>query len=255
MEWLTLATFSPPRVVRAAVLTMGTCALLSACGSSSDTTSPTGSTTLVGVVANVSQSGSVTVTIASGTLALALPRASKFAFFNFGTPAYAATTSVINATGTLAIQGLGKIALSGTYDTGTHALSLSGGSYTFTGTYSNGVLSGTFANPQGAVGGFSMQSGTTSSVLTFCGTASQGTSATGNFNVTLNLTTHVISGIAIDNRSQQALSLTGTTSGSSITGTASTGATFTGSFTPTNISGNFQGSAGGAGTFAGALCT
>src|SRR5579864_642088 len=98
---------------------------LTACGSSS--TAPSSSTTLVGVVADASQSGVLTVTVSSGTLTM-LPRGgSLLAFFSATTPAYAAAVAAVTATGTLKIQGGASISLMGTYDTGTHALSLSGG--------------------------------------------------------------------------------------------------------------------------------
>lgn len=260
MTWLTNIGTAGGQVARGAAVAMLTCGLLSAC--SSNSTSPSTSTTLVGVVANATESGSLTITIATGTLALAPPAGSKVRVFSVVTPAYASAASVVNATGTLAIQGGATITLTGTYDTGTHTLSLSGGGYTFTGTYANGVLSGTFTNPTGGAGGFTTQSGSTTSVVAYCGTFTG--SDMGYWNLTVNLTTLVATGIHVSTVGQGTGLLTGTVSGSSISGTSvepqGVGGTFAGTFSGTNqstLSGTWSGSGGVGdhGTFTGARCS
>ena len=127
---LTSAGSRGRRVAHATVVTMLMCGVLNACSSGGGTgpSSPSGtSTTLVGVVADATESGTLTVTIATGTLALAPAARSTFTVFSVVMSAYASAASVVSATGTLAIQGGATISLTGTYDTGTHTLSLSGG--------------------------------------------------------------------------------------------------------------------------------
>jgi hypothetical protein len=230
---------------------------LTACGSSS--TAPSGSTTLVGVIADASESGVLTVTISTGTLAV-LPRAGSLVAFVSTTPAYAAALVGVDASGTLAIQGGASISLTGTYDTGTHGLSLSGGGYAFTGTYSNGVLSGTFTNPTGKTGGFSAQPGSTISVIPYCGTYAG--AASGHWNVLLNSTNNVVSGIAVATSSGSPASIAGTASGNSWSGTytpiGGTGGSGTWSMTlsGTNLTGTWSATNNqGNGTLSGSRCS
>ncbi len=233
---------------------------LTACSSS---TAPSGSTTVVGVIASASESGVLTVTIATGSLGL-LPRAgSLFAFFTAVTPAYASATASVNATATLVIQGGATIALTGTYDTGTHTLSISGGGYTFTGTYSNGVLSGTFTNPTGGTGGFTGQSGSSGSVVAYCGTFTDIAPVTtsGYWNITVNTTSNVVSGTGVDTHQSGArASITGTVSGSSLSGTFTevSGGSGSGNWSMTisgtSLTGTWTNAAGNHGTLSGARC-
>src|SRR4029077_8252281 len=231
---------------------------LTACGSSS--TAPSTSTTLVGVIADASESGVLTVTVSSGTLTV-LPRTgSLLAFLSAATPAYASALVGVSATATLKIQGGASISLTGTYDTGTHTLSLSGGGYAFTGTYSNGLLSGTFTNPTGLTGGFSAQAGSTSSVVGYCGTYAG--AASGYWNLTLDSTNNLISGIAVDTQSGGISSVAGTASGNAWSGTyartGGTGGTGTWSMTlsGTNLTGTWSATNNQAnGTLSGARCS
>ncbi len=252
MMRLTNFAMAGGRAIRVAAAVTLACGVLNACGSSSSGTAPSTSTTLVGVIADSAENGSLTITIPLGTLTLAPPT-------RWVATLYAA--SVVNVTGTLAIQGGPTIALTGTYDTGTHTLSLSGGGYAFTGTYANGVLSGTFTNPKGATGGFTTQSGSTTSVVAYCGTYT----GTGNgyFNVTVNFSTNQITGFSVEYKSNSDRSpLTGTVSGNSLTvnypaGNGVTG-TATGTFGGTNkstISGTYSDPSGGQGTFSGSRCS
>jgi hypothetical protein len=213
---------------------------------------------VVGVIADASESGVLTVTISTGTLAV-LPRAgSLVAFLSATTPAYASALVAVNATATLKIQGGASISLTGTYDTGTHGLSLSGGGYAFTGTYSNGVLSGTFTNPTGLTGGFSAQAGSPSSVVAYCGTYAG--NASGYWDVMLNSTDNVISGIAVATNSGSLASIAGTASGSSWSGTytptSGTGGTWSMTLSGTNLTGTWSATNnGGNGTLSGARCS
>ncbi|HEY2825625.1 MAG TPA: hypothetical protein VGI83_08780, partial [Gemmatimonadales bacterium] len=110
----------------------------------SDTTGTGGADTTVlnGIFIADSASGSLSITISSASLSIvAGPEASV-----------ADALASVSVTGTLKITGGASIPLSGTYDTGTHALSLTGGGYAFSGTFASGVLSGTITTPGGGTG-------------------------------------------------------------------------------------------------------
>lgn len=74
------------------------------------------------------------------------------------------------ATGTLTPVGAAGVALAGTYNSGSGAVSLTGGGHTLSGTISNGELDGNYAGPAGA-GSFGTHQGASSAdVALFCGT-------------------------------------------------------------------------------------
>lgn len=139
----------------------------------SDTTGPGATPTGVykGTIVGSAVSGVLTITFPA---AAAAPVASSVRFSAMGSEA---STPI---TGSLKLQGSSTpITLVGTYDPATGALSLSGGSYIFTGTYASGHFSGTFTGPSGG-GQFTALGGT---VTVFCG-AYSGT-ATGYWNLVL----------------------------------------------------------------------
>lgn len=234
-------------------------ALLSACSNSGSSTAPPRTSTLVGVFADSSESGVITITIATGTLALVPPNESDVLVFRLFTPAYANAASVVSASATLAIQRGATFALSGTYDTGSHRLSLSGGGYTFTGTYSNGVLSGTFTNSAGAGGGFTTQAGSPGAVVGYCGTFTS--SAGGGFwIVTVNAANNVVAGVAYEPSTRAEGLITGTASGSSLTGIINSSQgespTWSATVSGTNLSGTWRNpTTGETGTITGAKCS
>ena len=93
-------------------------------------------------------------------------------------PLVVTTDSVI---GGIHITGGGDTIVNGTFTTPSGPLSVSGGGYTFTGTRSNGVLSGTFAGPGVTSGAFTALVSTGSQpVSIFCGTFSGSDSGSWN---------------------------------------------------------------------------
>jgi hypothetical protein len=180
--------------------------VLSACG---DAGTGTGvdSTTIQAVVAVDSASGTLALTIASGTLSLVAG------------PDYAAQAPLasVSVTGTLTIQGGATVSLTGTYDTGAHTLSVSGGGYTFTGSYAGGILSGTFTTSGGATGGFAGASGA-DNVQSFCGGFhhSDPLKPDAVFNILVDFTTGVVTGTGVGGDKVPA-AITGTVSGTGVT--------------------------------------
>ena len=156
------------------------------------------------------------------------------------------------ASGTLRFAGGSASTLSGTYDTATKRLSLSGGGYTASGTVSEGVLAGTLSG-NGVSGGFSTRSTSGATVTSYCGTITQrsGNQAAGVFNLEV-ASTGAVSGVFCVRQENagggdpcgfikgQATgssisithgdsSSTGTISGTTVSGTSVTGNTFSGS--------------------------
>jgi hypothetical protein len=73
------------------------------------------------------------------------------------------------ATGTLTPTGSAGINLTGTYNSGSGAVSVTGGGHTLTGTVSNGTLDGTYTGPAGS-GSFGSEHGAApTDVKQFCG--------------------------------------------------------------------------------------
>ena len=106
--------------------------------------------------------------------------------------AYEKQQAIVQASGTITIVGGQTILLTGTYDTVTQMINLSGGGYTLTGTVgtNNGVLtfSGTYMGPNGA-GGFVTEKvlqrpPQPNQITAYCGTyVESGDNGTWNFTV------------------------------------------------------------------------
>jgi hypothetical protein len=224
--------------------------LLAACGSSATAPSAT-STSFSGVIASQTLSGSLAFDVATTTL-------------NVGrAPTGAGATAVVRpelsiapgdvtVTGTLTLVGTGPIALTGTYNTSSHALALSGGGYTFTGTYASGRLTGTVTGPAGS-GTFAAQPTGTATIRNYCGTYA-GHTDNGRFNMSVNVNTNTVAGAwasAVDGTTG---TLTGTVSGSSVSVDVggSGGTVVTGSITSTGVTGTYT--TDGGGTVTGSLC-
>ena len=124
-----------------------------------------------------------------------------------------------DATGSFFLVGGGRARpaqsdLTGTYDPGTGALHLEGGGYTFNGTISNGVLSGTWTGPDGTSGSFSALLGGEGTVVdVYCGTFDTVREAG-----TFNLVRHdaALRGFAVPDNGN-ALDLSGSVSGNTLT--------------------------------------
>lgn len=141
--------------------------VLSACGGGSSnpttapSTQPSGSTTFQGTLAGTAgQSGTLSITIQT-----AVARSS----FSFLTILHAQSTTPVSGTLSL-VGGGGTFNLTGTYDSSTRNVSLSGGGFTFTGTIGQGAVSGSYAGPNSSSGDFSGLDSTRNSITVYCGT-------------------------------------------------------------------------------------
>jgi hypothetical protein len=153
-----------------------------------------GSTTFAGVAAGSGVSGALTVTVATSE---PIPAA------RITGPRHEVT-----ATGTFTPTGGSAVVLTGTYNDEDGALILSGGGYTFTGTYANGVISGTFTGPGGS-GSFSVLAAPAGTARTYCGTfvSNKGGSG-GTFNIAVSGQT--LAGVAYVIDDDEAIPLIGT---------------------------------------------
>ena len=148
---------------------------------------PATSTSMGGSFAGVNgEYGTLAVTIQSGTLAGTL-RNQMASTSGLVRPS---GTVVVAATGTLDLEGIGgQVALSGTYDTDSDSLFLSGGGYTLEGMRTNTsagqVIEGTYTGPTTS-GAFSLLAGAGVPLQAYCGTYTSGAQAdSGFFNLTV----------------------------------------------------------------------
>jgi hypothetical protein len=221
--------------------------LLTACGS--DPAAPSTSTSFDGVIASGSLSGSLSFTVAATALDVqSAPSAATAAGPSFA-------VGDVTVTGSLTLDGSPAISLSGTYNTSTHALSLTGGGYTFTGTYADGHLDGTFTSPTES-GTFSVQPSAGATIRNYCGTYG-GNTDHGTFNIAVNTTAGTLSGAWASGVNGSSGGLSGTASGNAITITVSGSTTMvTGTMTSTSVSGSYPATADSdAGTISGSICS
>ena len=148
--------------MRASVSSLILVVVLSACGgrSSNSTTgpSPTGNTTFQGTLAGTGGQ--------NGTLRITIQAAVARSLFSLVRVLHA---QAVTATGTLTLSGEGgSVTLTGTYDSSTKSVNLSGGGFAFTGTIGEGAVSGTYTGPNSSSGAFSGLDSTTSSVTQYC---------------------------------------------------------------------------------------
>ena len=181
--------------------------LLTSCKKDDNTVTPPPTTThasgtYTGMIAGGSESGVLTLNIPTSS---ALPKTMRDA-------------TVITVSGTLNVGGT-PITLSGTYDTSNDSLHVSGGGYSFIGTYSNGVLVGSYTGPHGS-GGFSTQSSSgTDTVKVYLGSSQSQVS--GHSSSTLNIVVkgNKLLGLAVNGSDKTPFA--GTISGDAIKLTAS----------------------------------
>ena len=206
-----------------------------------------GTTTLTGVAVGSGVGGKLTLILPAGTAPG--PQASPFS-----------SRAAVNVPGSFSPTGAAAIGLNGTYDPSTKALSLSGGGYTFTGTYYSGVLRGNWVRtPSPAVGTFVLVlANSSSSVHAYCGTFTSTSGGEGG------VFDFVIQGTAIDGiaytssgteiRLQGALG--GTTAITLIDALHPGPFLATGTLNPSNdtVSGTYDNGAGNSGTWTGAGC-
>lgn len=206
--------------------------------------------TLIGTISTASVSGTLTLDIPT---ALAPVRASAAPTAHMSGP--------VPVTGNCVVQGGPTVALNGTYDAATGALSVSGSGFTFSGTVLNGVLTGTFTTPGGETGGFSAADGASSTIVAFCGTYTE-TAVNGDhglFTASVNFTAKTIVAVGVSQVDSSVTTMAGALSGSTFNITFPDGGggttTVTGSVTSTTLNGTFSDTNGGSGTVAGAPCS
>jgi hypothetical protein len=137
-----------------------------------DTLVPAAATTFQGSVAgDAGQSGTFTVTIQAAVSASA-----------FGGDVRPLAEAAASGTLTL-INGGGTSTLTGTFDTSTNALSLSGGGFVLTGATGQGAFSGTYTGPATTSGGFAGLESTRNAVTVMCGTYEGSNTGTGIWNL------------------------------------------------------------------------
>jgi len=152
-----------------------------------------------------------------------------------------------SASGTLTPEGAAGIPLSGTYNAGSGAVSLSGGGHSLGGTITGGTLDGTYTGPGGEVGKFGTHHGTTSSdVQLFCGSYAGDSQGVWN----LAKAGNALVGAYADDGGGSA-QLTGTVSGSAISITFS-GGTAAGTLASATTMGGTWTAGASSGTWTGA---
>lgn len=217
---------------------------------------PPNTTTFQGTIAGSSgdQTGTLTVTV-QGQVASARP----WLWLPFISTLHAQSVS---ASGSVHVSGGSTTSLTGTFDTATRALTLSGGGFSFTGSANAGVITGTYASPSGATGAFSSRSTAGGTVTVYCGDAiGAGGGIRGAFNIVVSEASGAVSGAFsqwFDNpptlgtitgqATGGALSLVFTATAGQYAGESGTG---TGTIQGGSVSGTAPAGSGGAGRFSG----
>ncbi|HET9253389.1 MAG TPA: hypothetical protein VFP58_14840 [Candidatus Eisenbacteria bacterium] len=147
-----------------------------------------------GTVAGATETGTLAVTINSGTLAASFPNASATSLVR------PASAVVVPASGTLDVEGVGgTIAVSGSYNTDTDSLFLSGSSYTLRGRRTNvgagQAIEGTYTGPNGT-GGFYLLAGAGAPIQSYCGDYTSGAQTDSGF-VSLSVRENSVTGLSI----------------------------------------------------------
>lgn len=171
---------------------------------------------------------------------------------------HAAPTSprlvTLNVTGTLVLNGGAPVTLSGTFDTETGELSVTGGGYAFAGVF-DGVhgLEGTWTGPGGSGGTFVTTD--LDAAAAYCGSYETGEGDdSGTFSFVIGGT--ILRGAAVSSEDESLLPLDGTVAGNAITiyfpGTTSVLAV--GTRDGSAVSGTFDDQQGNQGTWSGGAC-
>jgi 3D (Asp-Asp-Asp) domain-containing protein len=224
--------------------TLALLAILAACSGDSKSGGGGGTTSsFAGIISSTdgTASGSVELTIEAASLSSPAPTGP-------------ALSSPVNVTGSLKFSGVASVGLSGTYETTTKAVTVTGGGYALDGAF-DGIdrLEGTYTGPAGASGTFVTTKSTQAAA--FCGTyAANDQSDAGTFSFVITGTK--VRGNAVSSVDQTLIPLDGAISGNNITiyfpGTQV--ALATGTRSGSNVSGTFDDQQGTAGTWAGSTC-
>ena len=182
----------------------------------------TGATTYIGTLASPTETGFITL-VFSASVSKQVPYSVQSA------------ESTVSVSGYIKIAG-DSILLSGTYNSVTDSLFVTGGGYTFQGKLSGGHITGGYTGPNGP-GSFSASPSTSEgSVKVYCGTyqeTSPTTTAHGRFNLVV--TGSVVSGITDDGTQ-----LGGAVNGNTITITITGIQVATGTISGSSISGTYS---------------
>ena len=163
-------------------------------------------------------------------------------------------TAASPITGTLTITGGPVINVTGDYDAATGAFTASGGGYSFTGTFADGTLNGTFTGPNGS-GLLTALPSNQMTVRVFCGSGG-GSSPGGSVSFTWNmvLSGNTLVGLSVETASSAApgeqTRLTGILSGNAILLVVIEGSA-TGTLSGEMMSGTWASDEGGSGTWMG----
>jgi hypothetical protein len=211
-------------------------------GGNNPTSSPTPTPTVVSstsfkgtVAGSGGRSGTIAITVqakitAAAVRALASPSASAVITFSDGS----------------------TVALTGTYDSNSGTLSITGGGYSVAGTIANDQVSGTFTAPDGGTGIFTLLDATQATVTNYCGTFTEPDDhGVWDFEVSA---TGTLAGNAFGNHF---LTLSGSVVGDQLAIQSSRGGTVTGTISGNTVSGTIipaPGTSGGGGTFTGSVC-
>src|SRR5215467_8339842 len=145
--------------------------VMTGCGSSSSSTAPSANVgTFHGTfTGSGGQVGTLTVTT-TGVAAIERP-VQRFAVIERARAAFfpVVSAAVSTATGSAQVMGGSTTSLSGTYDSSSQALSLTGGGFSFTGNITSDGIAGTYTSSSDS-GSFSALSSTAGAVTTYCGT-------------------------------------------------------------------------------------
>jgi hypothetical protein len=186
----------------------------------------------VGELSGAGLTGVLDVTFSSGTSATSNVRVLD-------------TADLETATGTLTLPGGASIALAGTFDPDTGALSIAGGGYSFDGTLRGDGVTGTFSSPGGS-GSFSLLKGGGGAQL-FCGTYSGQDAGVWNLVVA---PSSAAGSIASDVGSASS-ALTCTVSGASLSCQSASGIVASGTINGTTASGQWHDGNGNGGSWSG----
>jgi hypothetical protein len=161
----------------------------------------------------------------------------------------------LSVTGSINYAGAASVALSGTYDATTDALSLSGGGFTLDGSF-DGVdrLEGTMSGA--ATGTFVTTKG--NSAAAYCGTYTQTAGGADDGTFSFVIAGAKVRGTAVSSQDGSVIPLDGTFAGSTINifipGSSTSPYLATGTKSGTTVSGTFDNQTGGTGTWTGAVC-
>ena len=216
---------------------------LAACGDDDGGTGPGNTSSFVGIFSSddASESGSLSITVETASPMVGGVRVMAFV--------------PVDVTGTLSLTGGGTVALTGTYDPDTGDLDVSGGGYTFTGTFDGtSRLEGTYTGPTTS-GTFILSLDDNTSATAYCGTyEADDLSDDGTFSFVIDGT--VLLGEAVSSVDGTNIPLDGTVSGTTITifipGTQLELAT--GTLNGSDVSGTFDDQQGTTGTWQGSEC-